>query len=86
VLYADHDLYIMQRAGTGGQSGLVFVLNNRGDKWNGITVQTQWVNRQLNPVAWDGHDQSAPQAKTTDASGSVDLWAAPRGYSVYIPS
>lgn len=86
VLHADHDLYVMQRAGHANQPGLLFILNNRGDKWNGTTVQTQWSNRQFTPVAWDGRDQNAPQAKTTNATGHVDLWAAPRGFAVYIPA
>jgi alpha-amylase len=34
VLHSDDDLYIMQRTGAGDQSGLLFVLNNRGN-WNG---------------------------------------------------
>jgi len=86
VLYSDNDLYIMQRSGFGGQPGLVFVLNNRGDRWSGMTVQTQWSTRQLAPVAWNGQDQSIPQAKWTDGSGKADFWAAPRGFAVYVPS
>jgi hypothetical protein len=34
VLFANDDLYIMQRSGPGDQKGIVFVLNNRGS-WNG---------------------------------------------------
>ena len=86
VLYSDNDLYIMQRSGFGGQPGLVFVLNNRGDRWSGRTVQTQWTTRQLKPIAWDGHDRSTPQVKWTDGSGTADFWAAPRGFTVYVPS
>jgi alpha-amylase len=86
VLYADNDLYIMQRSGFGAQPGLVFVLNNRGDRWSGVSVQTQWTNRQLTPVAWDGHEQSSPQGKWTDGSGNADFWAPPRGFAVYVPS
>ena len=39
VLYVDDDLYIMQRNGSGNQEGLIFVLNNRGELWNGRAVQ-----------------------------------------------
>jgi len=85
VLYVDDNLYLMQRTGFGQQSGLVFVLNNRGDGWNGTSVQTQWSNQHFVPVAWDGYDQSAPQPKWTDGSGRADFWAAPRGYAVYAP-
>ena len=35
VLHVDDDLYIMQRSGIDAQSGLVFVMNNRGRAWNG---------------------------------------------------
>jgi len=86
VLCAGSDLYIMQRTGFGAQPGLALVLNNRGDQWSGASVQTQWPNRQLVPAAWDGHDQSPPEAKCTDGSGTADLWAAPRGFAVYVPS
>ena len=85
ILFVDDDLYIMQRSGAGDQPGLVFVLNNRGS-WNGARVKTQWNNTRLVPVAWYGRDDSCmPQEKWTDASGGTDLWAAPRGYAVYIP-
>ena len=84
ILYTDDDLYIMQRYGTGDQPGLVFVLNN-GGKWNGAWVQTRWGDRRLTPVAWHGRDDlGKPQDKRTDMSGRADLWAAPRGYAVYV--
>jgi alpha-amylase len=85
-LWADQNLYIMQRAGYQNQPGLILVLNNRGDIWNGATVQTQWQNRHLTPIAWDGYDQSRPEDKYTGADGSIDLYAAPRGFVVYAPA
>jgi alpha-amylase len=85
VLHVDDDLYIMQRRGFGGQPGLVFVLNNRGDGWNGAPVQTGWANTRFEPVAWDGYDFSAPQEKWTDGVARADFWAAPRGFAVYAP-
>ena len=84
MLFADHDLYIMQCKGFGPQPGLVFVLNNRGDGWSGTSVQTQWANKQFTPIAWDGYDQSEPESKWTDGSGRSDFWAAPRGFCVYV--
>ena len=84
LLFVDDDLYVMQRLGTDGQPGLVYVLNNRGD-WNGAWVQTNWRNKRLVPVAWHGRDGSRPQDKFTDGSGRADMWAAPRGYAVYAP-
>src|SRR5581483_1097817 len=86
VLYADPDLYIMQRDGLGQQRGLIFVLNNRGDAWNGKFVPTRWKNRQMVPIAWWGRDQSRPAEKWTDLNGAGDFWAAPRGYAVYVPA
>jgi alpha-amylase len=83
VLYSDDNLYIMQRTGSGAQPGLVYVLNNLGNAWNGITVQTQWSNAQFEPVAYGGSDASRPDAKTTTADGHADFWAAPRGWAVY---
>jgi alpha-amylase len=83
VLYVDDDLYIMQRSGFGAQNGLLYVLNNRGDIWNGTTVQTQWKNADLEAVAWGGYDTAKPNSKRTGSDGSTDLWAAPRGWAVY---
>jgi alpha-amylase len=89
-LWVDHDLYIMQRAGYQAQGisqpGLILVLNNRGDIWNGATVQTQWSSTHLMPIAWDGHDQSRPADKYTGSDGRIDLYASPRGFVVYAPA
>jgi alpha-amylase len=69
VLFANDDLYIMQRLGAGDQTGLSLVLNNRGS-WNGAWIQTQWNNTRLIPVAWRGRDDlSPPQEKRTNESG-----------------
>ena len=85
ILFTNDDLYIMQRSGTGDQSGLVFVLNNRGT-WNGTWVQTRWNNTRLVPAAWHGRDDvSVPESKWTNESRWLDLWAPPRGYVVYVP-
>jgi alpha-amylase len=85
VLFVNDELYIMQRPGDGDQRGLIFVLNNRSN-WNGTWVQTRWNNTRLAPAAWRSHDDaSVPQGKWTNESGWVELWAPPRGYSVYTP-
>ena len=85
VLFVSDDLYIMQRPGDGDRTGLILVLNNRGD-WNGAWIQTRWNGTRLVPVAWRGRDDlSTPQDKWTNESGWVELWAAPRGYAVYVP-
>lgn len=84
TLYLDDNLYIMQRGGYGDQPGLVYVLNNRGDSWNGQWANTQWRNAELIPVAWWSKvDMAQPIAQRTDVDGRTQLFAAPRGYAVY---
>ncbi|QMV18844.1 DUF1939 domain-containing protein [Granulicella sp. 5B5] len=86
ILHVDPDLYIMQRGGNEGQSGLVYVLNNLGDKWSGTSVKTRWQSQRFKPVAWDGHDTAHPDERTTDADGNAEFPAPPRGYCVYAPA
>ena len=90
ILHVDPDLYIMQRSGFRDdnvqQSGLIYVLNNLGDKWSGATVKTNWKNQKFVPVAWDGQDTAAPSERTTNAEGSSEFPAPPRGYVVYAPA
>jgi alpha-amylase len=83
VRYVDDDLYVMERLGFGDQPGLVFVLNNRGDRWNGTLVDTSRPNKLHEPVAWSGRDDAAPEPSTTDGNGRGQFWAPPRGYAVY---
>lgn len=84
VLYVDDNLYIMQRIGYGNQPGLVYVLNNRGDNWNGRLVATKWTNASFAPVAWwSKTDLSRPINQSTDRDGRAQFYAPPRGYAVY---
>jgi alpha-amylase len=86
VLWADDDLYVMQRLGADGKPGLIFVLNNRGDRWNGAWVPTQWSNVGFAPVAWwSGSDLSRPSDQWAAGDGRLQVWAPPRGYVVYGP-
>ena len=89
ILHADPDLYIMQRVGWKDdkvdQSGLVYVLNNLGDKWSGTSVKTKWANTRMVPVAWAGHDDAHPDERRTDAEGNCEFPAPPRGYAIYVP-
>jgi alpha-amylase len=85
ILYCDDDLYIMQRRGSGGQKGLVFVLNNSA-RWNGRLVNTQWASTHFVPQAWRGKDNTdTPEENSTDGLGASEFWAPPRGYVVYVP-
>jgi alpha-amylase len=86
VLWVDDDVYVMQRRGYGGNPGLVFVLNNRGDRWNGAWVSTRWHDTTLAPVAWwSASDLSRPNDQRVFTDGRAEVWAPPRGYAVYAP-
>jgi len=85
ILYADDDLYIMQREGLDNKPGLVFVLNNRGDQWNGKTVQTKWSSATFIVIAYNSNiNNGIPASKQTNENGIADFWAPPRGYAVYV--
>ncbi len=86
VRHAADDLYLMERTGWGDQSGLVFVLNNRGDSWHGTWIPTQRAGTYWEPVAWRGRaDLNAPQGTWSGGEGWAQFWAPPRGYAVYAP-
>ncbi len=86
ILALDDDLYVMERSGYGQQPGLVYALNNRGDRWYGARVACRWPNTTLRPVAWwSAADRSRPEDKITDEDGVAEFWAPPRGYVVYVP-
>ena len=93
VLHADPDLYIMQRIGwqdhKTDQRGLLYVLNNMGDRWSGTSVKTMWTNTRMIPIAWDGHgvqgEVQHPDERMTDAEGNCEFPAPPRGYCIYVP-
>ena len=85
ILYADDDFYVMQRPGGDGKDGLIFALNNRAD-WKGARIRTRWHNARLTPAAWYGRDMARPADKYSNGSGLTDIWAAPRGYAVYVPN
>jgi alpha-amylase len=84
VLYLDDDLYIMQRSGYGDQPGLIYVLNNRGDRWQGQWVTTQWSNAAFQPVAWWGKNELfRPADQSTGSDGRGQFFAPARGFAVY---
>jgi alpha-amylase len=85
TLYLSDNLYIMQRTGYEGKPGLIYVLNNRGDAWQGNWVTTQWANASFRPVAWWGHDdRSRPEDQSTASDGRGQFFAPARGYAVYV--
>ena len=75
----------MERPGWQAASGLVFVLNNRGDGWNGTYVDTTRSNTAYRPVAWGGRDTHIPEPTGTGPDSRGQFWAPPRGYAVYVP-
>jgi alpha-amylase len=80
------DLYVMERLGIDGKPGLILVMNNRGDRWQGVWVHTSKPNTRFIPVAWRGKDDLNPPAETwTHNEGHGNFWAPPRGYTVYTP-
>ncbi len=86
VLHCDNNLYVMQRSGMGAQRGLIFVMNNRGDAWNGTWVLTRWTGTRFIPAAWGGRgDAGIPREQWTRADGWGEFYAPPRGYAVYVP-
>ena len=83
-LYADDTLYIMQREGEEEEGGLVYVLNT-SEEWKGIFVNVKWHDRLLFPYAWNGEDKAKPGHRKSNGNGRVELWAAPKGYAIYVP-
>jgi alpha-amylase len=86
VLYVDDSLYIMQRTGYEDKPGLIYVLNNRGDAWNGTWVSTRWQNTTFFPVAWwSKTDLNRPGEQRINGNGWGQFYAPPRGFTVYAP-
>ena len=84
TLYLDDSLYIMQRTGYDGKPGLIYVLNNRGDAWQGQWVSTEWTSATFRAVAWwSKNDMARPIDQSTNRDGRGQFFAAPRGYAVY---
>ena len=76
----------MQRNGYGDKPGLLYVLNNCGDGWNGRFVTTQWGNTAFVPVSWwSAADMSQPFKQFANSDGLAAFYAPPRGYTVYVP-
>jgi len=49
------------------------------------SVKTRWPNQKFAPIAWDGHDETHPNERTTDGEGNAEFPAPPRGYAIYVP-
>ncbi len=76
ILYADQDLYIMQR---NGNPGLILGLNDNPTEWKEITITTKWKNTLL-------YEQSLQAGNlTTDSDGKTTIRVPPRSYVIYTP-
>lgn len=84
LLYLSADMLVYQRSGDQQHSGLILVLN-LSDRWQGAWVGCRWMDTTLVPAAWWGRDLARPVDKHSYQDGSVELYAPPRGYAVYVP-
>jgi len=75
----------MQRSDISAHKGLIFVMNNRGDTWNGAWVGTQWNNKAFVPPAWYGREARTPLEQQTLGDGRGEFSAQPKGDAVYVP-
>jgi alpha-amylase len=69
--------------------GYIVVINDNSSAWKGYTVTTgngYLKGKTLKAYAWSSTvsgQNYAPANQYCDASGNVQVWAAPRGYAVY---
>ena len=85
ILYADENLYIVQRRGYKNQKGLIYVLNKKANVWNGKWVRTHWANNKFMAIAWRGKNDSNTPYNTHTNDHWGEFWAPPRGYAIYVP-
>jgi alpha-amylase len=86
----DGDCLIYGSYGVSASSpGYIVVINDNSSAWKGYTVNTAngyLKNKTLKAYAWSSTvsgQNYAPNNQNCDASGNVQVWAAPRGYAVY---
>lgn len=69
--------------------GYIVVINDNASAWKGATVTTSnsyLKNKNLKAYAWyspKSGQNYQPATKYANSSGTVELWAPPRGYAVY---
>ena len=69
--------------------GYIIVVNSNPTNWKGYTVTTAngyLMNKTLKAYAWSSTvsgQNYAPNNQNCSSTGSVQVWAAPRGYAVY---
>jgi alpha-amylase len=87
---SDPQCLIYGSYGTSSSSpGYIVVINTNPTTWKGYTVTTgnsYLKNQTLKAYAWSSTisgQNYAPNNQSCSSSGSVQAWAAPRGYAVY---
>jgi alpha-amylase len=94
ILKSDNSQYIIYEAyGTSSsQPGYIVIINDDATQWKGTTVtggNSYVKSKTLKAYAWSSSvsgQNTAPADQACDASGNVQVWAAPRGYAVYTVS
>jgi alpha-amylase len=88
----DGDFIIYQSSGySTAAPGYIVIINDNSTAWKGAWVVTSngyLKSKTLKAYAWSSSKTGqnyAPASKYCDASGNVEVWAAPRGYAVYAP-
>ncbi|MDB6122271.1 MAG: alpha amylase catalytic region [Pedosphaera sp.] len=91
ILESQNSQYIIYEAygSSASQPGYIVIINDDATQWKGqtITVANGYVkNKTLKAYAWSSSKsgQNTPPAdQFCNSAGSVQVWAAPRGYAVY---
>jgi alpha-amylase len=79
ILHTSNDLYVAQRNGTASLPGCVLLINDHPTEWKSAWVTTKWASTLLHDHTGQALDES------TAADGRVELWAPPRGFTVFAP-
>ncbi len=83
LLYADTNLYVMQR---NGNPGLIVEINNHPTVTKTANILSKWKSAVLKPYAYGSSViNKTPLCLTTSINGNVDISVPPRGYIVYAP-
>jgi alpha-amylase len=88
----DGDWIAYQSGGTSASApGYIVIINDNSSAWKGgavVTSNSYLKSKTLKAYAWSSTvsgQNYAPANQACDASGNVQVWAAPRGYAVYAP-
>jgi len=73
------DLYVARRNGGSGKPQAFLLINDHPTQWKGVWVNSNHPNETFKDFTGKADNQVA------QADGRVQLWAPPRGYTVFIP-